>query len=65
MYHPLGSARARNPGVTTEVVGSISRRKRGEEAQVPNFSAICTLDGEPCTNVAADNGTKACFTVEK
>ncbi|ELU16416.1 hypothetical protein CAPTEDRAFT_227809 [Capitella teleta] len=45
MYHPLGSARARNPGVTTEIVGSISRRKRGEESSVPNFSAICTLDG--------------------
>ena len=46
VYHPLGTARARNPGVTTEVLGNISRGKKGEEtAMVPNYYAICTLDG--------------------
>lgn len=45
MYHPLGNARARNPGVTTEVVGNISRRKKDEEKYVPSYCAICTLDG--------------------
>ena len=46
MYHPLGTARARNPGVTTEVLGNISRGKKGEEiVTVPNYYAICTLDG--------------------
>jgi hypothetical protein len=58
LYHALGSVRARNPGVTTEVVGSISRVKKpcGREpkdqcsstASAPcnYYSAICTLDGQ-------------------
>ncbi len=45
IYHPLGTARARNPAVTTEVLGNISRRKKGEESNVPNYYALCTLDG--------------------
>lgn len=45
VYHPLGSARARNPGITTEVVGNIIRAKTGQETGVPRYSAICTLDG--------------------
>ena len=45
VYHPLGTARARNPGVSTEVLGNVSRRKKGEESSVPNYYAICTLDG--------------------
>ena len=45
IYHPLGSARARNPGVNTEIVANISRRKK-EDTYVPNYCAICTLDGE-------------------
>ncbi|KAK2175123.1 hypothetical protein NP493_746g01018 [Ridgeia piscesae] len=44
-YHPLGSGRARNPGVTTEVVGGISRQRKGESSSMPRYSAICTLDG--------------------
>lgn len=45
VYHPLGSIRARNPGVTTEVVSNISRQKKGKDSQASNYSAICTLDG--------------------
>jgi hypothetical protein len=54
-YHALGSVRARNPHVTTEVVGSISRVKRPTRdskdcssvisAPCNYYSAICTLDG--------------------
>ena len=44
-HHPLGSARARNTGVTTEVVGGISRSRHGADKHTPCFSAICTLDG--------------------
>jgi len=52
-FHAVGSVRARNPVVSTEVVGSISRVKRHERdakessASVPcnYYSAICTLDG--------------------
>ena len=47
VFHPLGSARARNPGVTTEVIADISTRKtQGEDAAVDHYSAICTLDGQ-------------------
>ncbi|KAI0209357.1 KICSTOR complex protein ITFG2 [Lamellibrachia satsuma] len=45
IYHPLGSGRARNPGVTTEVVGGISRQRKGEPCSISRYSAICTLDG--------------------
>lgn len=45
IYHPLGSIRARNPGVTTEVVSNISRQKKGKDSRASNYSAICTLDG--------------------
>lgn len=45
IYHPLGSVRARNPGVTTEVVSNISRQKKGKDSLSSNYSAICTLDG--------------------
>ena len=58
-FHAVGSVRARNPIVSTEVVGSISRVKRHERdakessssslssSSVPcnYYSAICTLDG--------------------
>ena len=27
------------------MLGNISRRKKGEESNVPNYYAICTLDG--------------------
>jgi hypothetical protein len=37
--------------VTTEIVASISRQKKGEElSSKPNFSAICTLDGTEFLN---------------
>jgi hypothetical protein len=45
IYHPLGSARARNPGVTTEMVANISRGNKDKQSQAPNYCAICTLDG--------------------
>ncbi|CAD5118558.1 DgyrCDS7246 [Dimorphilus gyrociliatus] len=41
-YHPLGSRRARNPDISTEVIGNIKRCKDGETVY---YSAICTLDG--------------------
>jgi len=53
-FHAVGSVRARNPIVSTEVVGSISRVKKHERdvtesssSSVPcnYYSAICTLDG--------------------
>ena len=34
IFHPLGSGRARNAGVTSEVIGNISRRKRGEQGRL-------------------------------
>ncbi|XP_023931939.1 KICSTOR complex protein ITFG2 isoform X2 [Lingula anatina] len=42
-FHPLSSARARNPGVTTEIVGDI--QKPGGVEDKGTFYALCTLDG--------------------
>lgn len=46
VYHPLGSVRARNPSINTEVTANIKRKKREGEEEAENYSAICTLDGE-------------------
>nr|XP_006821728.1 PREDICTED: integrin-alpha FG-GAP repeat-containing protein 2-like [Saccoglossus kowalevskii] len=42
IYHPISTTRARNPGVSTEIVGHISR---GTESGKDNLYALCTLDG--------------------
>ncbi|XP_077994913.1 KICSTOR complex protein ITFG2-like [Glandiceps talaboti] len=43
IYHPISTTRARNPGVSTEIVGHISRgdSKPGQA----DLYALCTLDG--------------------
>lgn len=58
IYHPLGSGRARNPGVTTEVVGGISRQRKGEPCSISRYSAICTLDGNIMISLFNCNHTR-------
>ncbi|CAH1785778.1 unnamed protein product [Owenia fusiformis] len=46
VYHPLGAARARNPSVTTEIIGNISKSKKHvSEEERACYYAVCTLDG--------------------
>ncbi|XP_070563044.1 KICSTOR complex protein ITFG2-like [Ptychodera flava] len=43
IYHPISTTRARNPGVSTEILGHISR---GEDVSGKSgLYALCTLDG--------------------
>ena len=47
VYHPLGSPRARNPSINTEVTANIRRKRSESDEEAENYSAICTLDGSP------------------
>ena len=65
VYHPLGSVRARNPSINTEVTANIKRKKREGEEEAENYSAICTLDGELTQLSHLPSIQNFCFVTDK